>query len=230
MKSKRPRPPFVCSLTKRETIFGICFLPVYVFVLPLLIGMLTEYWPTELPAAKVNTVYCLIGFLFILLCLRKHLRADWDRLCDNKLAMLITLIATHLLSIVLSMLIVLVSIALFDDSTNPYDAQGVKTGMGNMFTALVLLSPIVEEVLFRGVLFGALRKKNRAAAYIVSILAYVIASVWQLTDLSFEMQLFCALQAIPAAFALCWSYERSGCIWVPILYHALTNLSAGALL
>lgn len=227
MKKKLLRPPFVCALNKTEFTLALCFLPVYVIVMPILIGMLKEYWPTPLPSIKVSTVYCLIGFLFVLLCQRKALRADWDRLCDHKLATFLTLVGAHVLNVLLSMVIVLVSIALFNDSSNLYETESVKSSGGQMFTALVLLSPVVEEMLFRGALFGLIRKKNRIAAYIVSILLYAIAGVWQLSGATAGEYIFYALQAMPAAFALAWCYERSGCIWAPILYHALLNISAG---
>lgn len=231
MKNKRPRPPFVCSLSKKEFILGLCFLPVYVLVLPVLIGMLREYWPTPVSDTKITTVCCLIGFLFVLICLYRALRTDWDRLCDNKLAIVLTLVGTHLLNMVMSMVVVLVSIAFLEDGANPYETETVKSSGGQMFAALVLLSPIAEEVLFRGVLFGAIRKKSRLAAYLVTVVLYVLIGVWQYTGSGSDTAfLFNALQGVPAAFALCWCYERTGCLWAPILYHALSNLGTGIVL
>ena len=37
-----------------------------------------------------------------------------------------------------------------------------------------------------------------------------------------------ALQYLPVTLALCYSYERSGCLWTPILLHMFNNVMAYA--
>ena len=94
-----------------------------------------------------------------------------------------------------------------------------------MLVPLVFLAPIAEETLFRGVLFGALREKSRALAYIVSLGVYVAVCIFPyLLRVSAIPALFYALDILTFAFALTWCYERSGTVWSPILYHALFNL------
>ena len=47
-------------------------------------------------------------------------------------------------------------------------------GMNKLTAMTVFMAPIVEEILFRGLAFGALRSRNRAAAWIVSVLPLLL--------------------------------------------------------
>lgn len=67
-----------------------------------------------------------------------------------------------------------------------------------------------------------LRSRNRAAAWIVSVLLFSFYHVWQYAVID-PLYLLTAVLYHPASIALNWSYERSGSIWAPIFYHMLTN-------
>ncbi|MEG2138841.1 MAG: CPBP family intramembrane glutamic endopeptidase, partial [Oscillospiraceae bacterium] len=54
---------------------------------------------------------------------------------------------------------------------------------GATVAIVVLLQPLVDEILFRGLLFGSLRKYSRLLAYVVSTLAFALCSVWQFVPL-----------------------------------------------
>lgn len=225
---KTQRPPFVCSLTKTERLLGAFLLPVHMFLLPVLLSMLLEYWPTGFSAVQRNTLYFAITFVLILLLMRSFLRKEWDKLCDYKLPCLLIIVPAHLLCVLLSFVVVGLTLLLPEELSALYDQALMElsglSGEGS-FTLLVLLVPIVEETLFRGLVFGSLREKNRLAAYLVSVLLYVLCAVWQYAVRYPNASiLFYALQEIPMAFALAWCYERSGSIWSPILYHAAYNL------
>lgn len=220
--------PFDCSLTKTERWLGLCFLPLHSIILPVLMGMLEDYWPTTLSAARSSTLYYLVGFLFAMGLLRKALRKDWDRLLDNKLYILSTLFSAYLLNLVLSFATALLSITLFEDSAPlVVDSTTNVAGSGpiSYFSVLVFLSPIVEETLFRGVVFGSIRHRSRVSAYIASILLFALHSTWQLAATGgSETFLFFFVQCIPTAFILAWCYERTSCLWTPILFYAITNV------
>ena len=84
----------------------------------------------------------------------------------------------------------------------------------------IFLAPIVEEVLFRGALFGSIRTRSRAWAYVASVAAFSLYHVWQYAAAyaDWKMLLY-ALQYIPISIVLAWAYERSGCIWTSIFFH-----------
>ena len=87
---------------------------------------------------------------------------------------------------------------------------------------VVILIPVVEEVLFRGLLFGALRKRSRTAAWLASAVLFAVYSVWTFAVAYGDVRyLILALQYLPMSLALTWCYDRGGSIWSPILLHAI---------
>ena len=96
-------------------------------------------------------------------------------------------------------------------------------------TALIVifLAPFVEEVLFRGLVFGCLKEVNRPAAYVVSavlfsLLQVLTSSPWQ-WDLTY---LILTLQYLVPGLVFAWAFERSGTLWTSILLHAAVNALA----
>ena len=67
-----------------------------------------------------------------------------------------------------------------------------------------------------------MRRRGRLAAYAVSVLLFCFYHVWQyvLLDWRYLLQM---INYIPVSVALCYSYEKSGTIWVPIAFHMLVN-------
>lgn len=96
-------------------------------------------------------------------------------------------------------------------------------------TALIIifLAPFVEEVLFRGYVFGNLRASSRTAAYIVSCLLFAFLHVWQFAVVSRSLTYFLLmLQYLVPGLVLAWTYERSGTLWGSFLLHAAVNAMA----
>ena len=88
----------------------------------------------------------------------------------------------------------------------------------------MVLAPIVEETLVRGLLFGVIRRKSRILAYAVTILFFSVIHVWQYLVLyDFREVLLAALQYIPAGIALGWTYEKANTVWAPIFLHMTIN-------
>ena len=95
----------------------------------------------------------------------------------------------------------------------------------------IILAPIIEETLVRGLVFGSLHRTSRWLAYIVSCFLFVFMHNWQYFALypAGSVLLSC-VPYIPAAVALGWVYEKSSTIWAPITLHALINaMSVGVL-
>ena len=89
---------------------------------------------------------------------------------------------------------------------------------------VVLIAPFIEEVLFRGYVFGSLKGHSRALAYVVSCVLFAFLHVWQFAGggLSFSRALLLVQYLVPGA-VLAWSYDRSGNLWAPILIHMSAN-------
>ena len=90
---------------------------------------------------------------------------------------------------------------------------------------VVFLAPAVEETLFRGYVFGALREYSRAGAYVFSCLLWALAHVWQYAAGDWSYLLMAAQYAAPG-LVMAWTYERAGCLWGSIFLHGVVNAIA----
>lgn len=95
---------------------------------------------------------------------------------------------------------------------------------------VVLVVPFVEEVLFRGWIFGLLKGKNHFLAYALSIGLYVLMTAWAFCSNAVQYQdfslFFPLLQVGISAWVFAWAYDRTGTLWASIVVHALINLFA----
>lgn len=82
------------------------------------------------------------------------------------------------------------------------------------FIAIVIVAPIVEEVVFRGYLYGSLRSKLYpwVAALVVSILFGAVHG-----------QLNVGIDTFLLSLVLCYLRDKTGAIWSGIFVHALKN-------
>jgi len=95
------------------------------------------------------------------------------------------------------------------------------------FLIIVFLAPFVEEVLFRGYVFGLIREKNRTAAYIVSCALFAALHVWQFAAVDQSVSAFLLMvQYFVPGLVFAWCYEKSGTLWGAILPHAFVNALA----
>ena len=100
-----------------------------------------------------------------------------------------------------------------------------------MMAVTIILAPVIEETLVRGLVFGSIRPTSRVMAYIVSVVLFTLMHNWQYFLLypAGKVLLSC-IPYLPASVALAWTYEKAGTIWAPITLHALINaLSFGLL-
>lgn len=91
---------------------------------------------------------------------------------------------------------------------------------------LVVLMPLIEEVLFRGLLFGGLRRYSRPMAFAVSTLGYAlfcaVPFVFQPEGADLRYLLL-AVQYLPMSLALAWCYDHGGSIWSAVALHMAVN-------
>ena len=108
--------------------------------------------------------------------------------------------------------------AIAEDSRNNF----VLTAVGT-----VLLVPLTEEVLYRGLIFGALHKRSRLLAYALSVLLFAFVHIMGYFGYyQTEQLLLSFVQYIPAGLALAWAYEYSGSILAPVIIHIAVNAIA----
>lgn len=92
------------------------------------------------------------------------------------------------------------------------------------FLIAAVIFPIVEETLFRGLVFGGLKGKSRWIAYAASCCLFALSHVWQLAASGLSpLVLARTLQYLVPGAVLCRTYERSGSLWSAVAVHAAAN-------
>lgn len=96
---------------------------------------------------------------------------------------------------------------------------------GAMAVATVLLVPMAEELVFRGLIFQAVFNRSRFLAYAISVSAFsVIHLIGYLGSMDLTHIVLSFIQYLPAGIALGWVYQKTDTICTPILMHTLVNL------
>ncbi len=230
----------LAPLRKGEIIGGFLYLPMFLVGTSLLFSLLlggmlalTGQMPDqETLVGQVSLYSSLMNLIVLVLIFHHFLRGQFKRLRDCRVGRLIGTIA-------IGYAIFLGGNLLTQGLTWLMDGAGISYENANQeaveallwgspaaaFVSAVLCAPIVEELLFRGLIFGLIHKKSRALAYVVSMLLFSAAHV-AAGLLSGEPLLVLALNLVtylPMGFALAWTFERTRTIWAAILLHMLNN-------
>jgi membrane protease YdiL (CAAX protease family) len=215
---------FTSRLSKAETVAALIYLPVHLFLLPMLFSYLMTQGTID--ETMANFLLYAIGFAYMLILLHGFLRRDFDPLCDHPFRMakeiFLALCIMYLCNIAVSLLL---SLALGGGSDNLNNDAIMDMGAqdwGMTSAMAVFLAPIAEECMFRAGIFGTLRRHNRIGAYIVAVLAFSLYHVWGYAVYDPSYLLY-AVQYIPVSILLCYVYERCNSIWGSIFFHMLVN-------
>ncbi|NCB73672.1 MAG: CPBP family intramembrane metalloprotease [Clostridia bacterium] len=216
---------FADTMTRPQRKAGYIYLPFYIIVLPLFVVMLSALSPENYNDLTANAVYYGIGLLFCLIPMRSYLRSAYDALLDNLGANIAALAFGYIINILLGYLATGLIFTIMGDKLTSLNSQlsAFESSRGVIALA-VFVAPVIEEVLFRGVVFGALAPKHRRLAFIVSIGLFAFYNVWQFAIAAMNLTVFVYMIAyIPLGYVLAWAYEKTNCIWVSILLHILIN-------
>lgn len=224
MRGKRYWRP---QLTQQEQTRGWIFLCLYFLVFPFLMAgfqwVMDNQLEFYLSEADSNVAYYLFSNALVLLVFWSYLRNGLDILLDNLSDNLISVAAGLAVGLLLGQLSLLIPLPVEDPNTAIYAQQFAHSPYATV-AILVFLMPLVEEVLFRGLVFGSLRRKNRLWGYAISITFYLLYSVWTFAfSFGDPRYLLLAVRTLPAALALTWCYDHGGSIWASIVLHALLN-------
>lgn len=218
-----PRVPFEFRMRPKEVISAIMYLPVHIFLLPtLLAGMMLKGSISE---ADANFLIYGMGVCFVLSSCFAYLRAEFDPLCDHPFYVVFQVIGHYGLMLLMNFAVntVLLSIAFTSENPNNaavFDMAGVE--FKKMLVLSVFMAPIVEEVIFRGAIFGSIREKSRLAAYLVSVFLFALYHVWGFLAFDWRYIIF-IFQYVPISYLLCRIYERTSSLWASIFLHMLVN-------
>ena len=215
------------SLSKDESISGFAYLIFQTIFLPSLIALAAAALPVSIGLAEANFLYYCVNFLAIILIFRNFLlqNLDWavagpGRLCLTVLfGMGRYLVFTTLVNSLLLMLD-----PEFINANDATVAEMVQSDLPLMALGTIVLVPVAEETLFRGLIFRNLYDKHKALAYLLSIAAFSFVHLLGFLTVYTPLELLVAfLQYLPAGLCLAWAYTRADTIFAPILLHALVN-------
>lgn len=216
-------------LKKSEFWSAMIILLLHVLVFPIALSLLTAMRPELLTNAEINLVYYIATTLLVFIFLGRYLRRSFDGLVDAPARCLSSFAIGWGIYLLLTIAAAGVMDALgLGDNLNQDSIDSMLGQERRLIIVMtVFLAPIAEECLFRGGLFCGLYPKSRFAAYAVSMLLFCVYHVWQyalaLGDVRYLLML---IQYLPAAFVLCWVYERSGSVWTNIFFHMSVNAYA----
>jgi len=210
-------------------LFALAYLFFHMFFLGHFLFLINYAFSLELSLAEINVFYLAIGTVFLLLLMRDYVIESFHRFRAYGRKNVPDFFIGYGIRILFSApAIMLIHRFLPDFVTTPNtEALHGMAHQNFLFTGVIaiVLAPILEELLFRGALFGPLRKKNRFLAYAVSCLLFMFLHIQNSLFIVPAPTLFLiGLIYIPPGVALAWVYERSGSIWSSISLHALMNL------
>lgn len=174
--------------------------------------------------AEANVVYYLISVMLVFLLFWRFLKRNFelllDRLPENLFALLAGLAGAELFRALVTLLPCPV------ENPNVYNYRSSSCSRRGYHCDLVVSMPIVEEMIFRGFLFGTVRRYSRGLAYVLSAGLFALYSVWQFVfscgavDLRY---LLLAGRYLPMALALSWCYDVGSSVWTAVLLHMAVN-------
>ena len=231
---RRAKAEWSDPMPRGARIAGWVYLPVHVFVLPLTLGAALAAVRGELPSdVTCNVWYYLIGLVFTLVAMWGLLRRSYDTLSGSILRCIGILFAAYGLDVLLSLVLQLGAgfIGELPSPNNDAVTRLAAADHKRMIAVAVFMAPLVEECLFRGVLFGAIRPRSRFWAYVVSIALFSLYHVWQYVVMYGDPKLLLsALAYVPVSAALTFCYEQTRSIWPPVFFHMCINALSLAVL
>ena len=218
------------SLSKTEFQRGLGLLLFGQFVLPSLLIELVSGLNLGFTSAQYNFLYFLINYVAAIILFHKFIWAELEVAFKKAFRILGYLVICygiyHVLSTGVAYLIHWIDPTFFNlNDANISDMSQQQFAL--IAVGTVILVPLAEEMLFRGVLFNHIYQKHQVLAWLISIvsfsLVHLIGYIGQYSPLAFFLAF---LQYLPASIVLCFGYVQSGTIFTPILFHTLINAIA----
>ena len=218
-------------MTPGEQVAGTVFFVIYLVVLPFatapLFRLMARLLDTTISPSLQNAIYYYTLFAAALIIFHGFLARTTRNFADN-LGNACRSVAVGLVALYgLNELMYRLTRMLVNNHTNLNDTTiSVQIHDAPRVTLLIVvfLAPFVEEVLFRGLVFGNLKSKSRVVAYLVSCLLFALLHVWQFAVVQRDITYFWLMvQYLVPGLVLAWAYDHTGTLWSSILLHAAAN-------
>jgi len=217
-------------MSRSEKVLGWLYMAFSLVALPSLLQLLNRNLTSPMSEGVLNFVFYCINFFFICCIfhafLRDSLVAAWRDLWNFVQAVVLGYVAywaaTRVMDFAMSYLL-----PNFRNINDSAISAMASTNYTLMAIGVVLLVPLAEEVLYRGLIFRNLYRSSQVAAYLVSMAAFAAIHVLgYIGSESVTTLVICFLQYLPAGLCLAWTYTKADNIFAPIVVHALVNAIA----
>lgn len=213
------------EMTASERRRGLVFFLLYLLVFPRVNAWVQRLWmgDGEVLLAEANVVYYAFLFTLCLFIFWGFLWKDFTGLLDWLPENLVSVAIGLLLAGGLHAVLTLLPFPVADPISLQY-AQEFRAAPVPILILVLLLIPVVEETLFRGLLFGNMRSYSRPLGWGISVAFYAVSLVWRYAlDLSDARYLLIAVLYLPMSIALTWCYDRGGSVWGCVVLHSGLN-------
>ena len=215
------------SMTRSETVLGWSYFVFQLLFLGVILVVINMLLSNPLTETQLNILLFFLNFFCIMLIFRKFL---WKNLQNTFRAPFVTLKTAGLGFLLYYGSSILINILIFTldpEFANVNDSnidQMLNENYTLMSICTVLLVPVAEETLYRGLLFRGLYNKNALLGYALSTVIFAaIHVVGYIGTYDPYTLLLCFLQYIPAGIFLGWAYAKADSIWACILIHIAVN-------
>ena len=215
------------SFHRSELLWGWLYMAAEFLILPSVLYWISDRLFPGISDSEVNFLFYFVNFLATLLIFRKFLSRNWGTAKNNLLHMGLYVLLGLFLYWASSLVMAEVTYYLMPDFVNINDMSIAAMSQGGfLLTAIgtVILVPVAEECLFRGLLIRGMFSLSRWAAYAVSSLCFCLPHVSAyIGSYDWAVLALCFIQYLPAGLILARSYEKSNTIFTPILIHTIIN-------
>ena len=216
------------SMTRYEQLAGWIYLVLQLSVLSLVLRAVNLLLGQSFSLSELNFIFFCVNFLCVTVIFRRFLIRS-VRVTLSSPGRWASAVAWGLgLYWAMQFMVSLIITRLYPEFFNVNDTSVATMVLERpvlITLGTVLLVPVAEEVLYRGLIFRSLYNRHPILGYAVSTLAFaalhVVGYLFNYTPLHLAL---CFLQYIPAGLCLGWAYARADSILAPIAIHMVINL------
>ncbi|MGN0316509.1 MAG: lysostaphin resistance A-like protein [Lachnospira sp.] len=217
----------ISIIKEKKKIIYICFYVYALFILPVIIR---KYLGNRINAEKnvyINIVIYAFLFLIAICFFIEKLKKDCneiftykDRLYRN---LSLSLALGFLALFVQIVLAFAVSLIVPENTNQNISNQSLYTNLPATFILSVIFAPMVEEIVFKFIIFKSLLYKNKFWAYFVTCVLFGLLHCFNaLLKGELNQMLLLVVYAVPVAIE-CYLYQKTENIYYNVFIHMLWN-------